>query len=460
MAPVTYPAGWRGKRSPTACTAAVGRRARCRPSAPRACAASTKARAAAATTAARARRSRSVRAGACGSALALGALARARDRLGGRGLVLRLERGLRREQAADTGCEVGARAAGRPADLALDDRADARHRQLGARVARRRHALRLDHAAADGPVAPPALLPLDPTRPRRCRSRGTGRRRSTPPSRSGAPSSRSGRSATSPGLQVNHVIVVDFGDFKELIDALGGIDDRTCRSRSVRTASTAPTRRRRSATNGRAGGSRRATSTWTASARSSTRASARTCSTRRDGLHARRAPAGRDRRGHARSSRRSGRSCAAVQGSSYVKPLATDLLDQPARPARLGEVPRLGLELACTAGSAATSAAAEPARRARTTARRSRCSSGSRRHSRRRVSSTGCVDRPPASVARNRSPGRTNPGWTRSGLCRLLRVAAPGSGAESELRRRPGPTSRRRRVGRPPSFAALDDLRP
>ena len=26
------------------------------------------------------------------------------------------------------------------------------------------------------------------------------------------------------GLQVNHVIVVNFGDFKELIDALGGID--------------------------------------------------------------------------------------------------------------------------------------------------------------------------------------------------------------------------------------------
>ena len=68
-----------------------------------------------------------------------------------------------------------------------------------------------------------------------------------------------------------------------------------------------------------------------------------------------------------------------------------------ARPARLGEVPRVERRARCTAGSAAISAAAAPAARARTIRRRSRCSSGGRRRSRRPTrSGPGCVDGPRA----------------------------------------------------------------
>ena len=43
-------------------------------------------------------------------------------------------------------------------------------------------------------------------------------------SRSAARRSRSRRSRASPGSPINHVVVVNFADFKDLIDALGGID--------------------------------------------------------------------------------------------------------------------------------------------------------------------------------------------------------------------------------------------
>ena len=62
----------------------------------------------------------------------------------------------------------------------------------------RRPALRLDHAPAHRPVAPPALVPLDPARPARARRRASATRRSTRPTRRAARRSRSGRCTTSP----------------------------------------------------------------------------------------------------------------------------------------------------------------------------------------------------------------------------------------------------------------------
>ena len=81
------------------------------------------------------------------------------------------------------------------------------------------------------------------------------------------------------GLDVNHVVFVDFDRFEELIDAVGGIDVDVPRPiRSNRFDCPYHDRRalRRS---GRAGGSRAASSTWTAAARSSTRGSGTTCCT-------------------------------------------------------------------------------------------------------------------------------------------------------------------------------------
>ena len=53
---------------------------------------------------------------------------------------------------------------------------------------------------------------------------GSARRRSTPPSRSAAPALAIQTIREFTGLDINHIIVVNFADFKDLIDALGGID--------------------------------------------------------------------------------------------------------------------------------------------------------------------------------------------------------------------------------------------
>ena len=78
--------------------------------------------------------------------------------------------------------------------------------------------------AAHRPVAPPPLLPLDPARHR---GADPGRRhaedqRRVPDRRPGARDPDDPRS--SPASTINHVMVVNFADFKDLIDALGGID--------------------------------------------------------------------------------------------------------------------------------------------------------------------------------------------------------------------------------------------
>jgi LCP family protein required for cell wall assembly len=59
------------------------------------------------------------------------------------------------------------------------------------------------------------------------------------------------------GLPINHVVVVDFGTFDEVIDALGGVAIDVP-SRFSPTSSSARSGPRRAATAGRAGGSRRA----------------------------------------------------------------------------------------------------------------------------------------------------------------------------------------------------------
>ena len=78
----------------------------------------------------------------------------------------------------------------------------ARHRPLRQRAARpqRRPALRLDHAPAHRPGAPPPRLPLDPARPARDDPRPRRVRRSTRRCRSAGRSSRSRRSTSSLGV--------------------------------------------------------------------------------------------------------------------------------------------------------------------------------------------------------------------------------------------------------------------
>ena len=67
------------------------------------------------------------------------------------------------------------------------------------------------------------------------------------------------------GLPINHVVIVDFGSFQKLIDAVGGIDVNVP-EKILRTSSTARTRRA-SACRGRGGSSTRASSTWTGTGR-------------------------------------------------------------------------------------------------------------------------------------------------------------------------------------------------
>ena len=63
-----------------------------------------------------------------------------------------------------------------------------------------------------------------------------------------------------PGLQVNHVVVVDLGAFVSLIDAVGGIDVNVPEN-ILSDKFDCPFSRRRAARPGRAGGSTRASST-------------------------------------------------------------------------------------------------------------------------------------------------------------------------------------------------------
>ena len=88
----------------------------------------------------------------------------------------------------------------------------------------RRPALRLDDAAADRPGPASPRLPLDPARPARV---DPGPRRAEDQRRDAdrRPAARRLEAvAHFTGLPINHVVIVDFGAFKKLIDAVGGID--------------------------------------------------------------------------------------------------------------------------------------------------------------------------------------------------------------------------------------------
>ena len=136
----------------------------------------------------------------------------------------------------------------RAARLDADDDPPARHRRRRPQPgAAGRQPLRLDHAAPHRPRQAPARLPLDPARPAGRDPRLRRRRRSTRRTSSAARRSRCGRSKDLTGLDVNHVAFVDFDRFKELIDAVGGIDIDVPAADPARTGSTARTRPRRAA---------------------------------------------------------------------------------------------------------------------------------------------------------------------------------------------------------------------
>ena len=82
----------------------------------------------------------------------------------------------------------------------------------------------LDHACC-APIPESGASPTSRSRATsRSRSPSSGSRRSMRRTSSVGRRSPCARSRTSPGLDVNHVVFVDFDRFEELIDAVGGID--------------------------------------------------------------------------------------------------------------------------------------------------------------------------------------------------------------------------------------------
>ena len=122
-----------------------------------------------------------------------------------------------------TGRTRGAREEQRLPPHPRDDDPAARHGQLDRCRPERRPPRRLDHDHPHRPVPPPARLPLAPARPVRPRP-GVGQhedQRLLPVRRRGARDPDG--AAASPGIPIDHVIVVDFNSFKDLINAEGGI---------------------------------------------------------------------------------------------------------------------------------------------------------------------------------------------------------------------------------------------
>ena len=164
------------------------------------------------------------------------------------------------------------------AHLDADEHPAARHRPRRTGAGHEGRALRLDHAHPHRPVPAPHRRTCRSRATCACRSPASATRRSTPRcSRRRAARDQDGRGYT--GLPINHVIIVDFAQFKER--------DRRARRRSRSTSpsgsspsSTARSRRSEAARlEGLALREGRAAHERQARARS-TRASARTCSTR------------------------------------------------------------------------------------------------------------------------------------------------------------------------------------
>ena len=103
------------------------------------------------------------------------------------------------------------------------------------------------------------LFYLSIPRDLRVESQAMAARRSTPPSRSAAPRLAARTVSAYTGLPINHIVVVNFPEFKDLIDELGGIDIVV--PEQILPSSTARTRPRPAASAGRAGASPRACST-------------------------------------------------------------------------------------------------------------------------------------------------------------------------------------------------------
>ena len=89
---------------------------------------------------------------------------------------------------------------------------------------RGRDGARTRSCCAHRPDARPHRVPLDPARPARatCPAGAREDQRGVPDGRPRR--SRSARSGTFTGLQVNHMLVIDFRNFVQLIDALGGVE--------------------------------------------------------------------------------------------------------------------------------------------------------------------------------------------------------------------------------------------
>ena len=86
----------------------------------------------------------------------------------------------------------------------------------------RRPPRRLDHPSPHRPVAPPALLPLDPPRPARARARvGNAKINASYQAGGAALAIKTVHDFT--GVPIDHAVIVDFNGFKDLIDAEGGI---------------------------------------------------------------------------------------------------------------------------------------------------------------------------------------------------------------------------------------------
>ena len=361
----TPPDGAR-KRSPTASIAAVASRARCRPAPRRARRARPHGDAATAAGAGadyrgprrRRRRQRAARWRRRDRARHPRP-ARARRRLGGRGLALGLAAASRTRTSGSTPDAKRALATqnglllSHPTTILLLGTDNSRRRG-----ARGRQALRLDHAAPHRPVAPPALLPLDPARPAGADARRTATRRSTPRSRSAARRSPSGRSTSSRASTINHVD-------RRRLRRLQGPDRRRWAASTSNVPEADPLEpvrlpvRDAGALPDSGTGWRFAKGTQHMNGERAliySRIRENQLDPRETRLHARRAPAGGDAGGRRRSSTSFG-TCSLrlpFTGGSLLKPLDDRPLDRAAAPARLGEVPRVGRRTRSTAGSAAT----------------------------------------------------------------------------------------------------------
>ena len=246
----------------------------------------------------------------------------------------------------------------------------ARHRPRAARSGRETaNRIGLDHARAHRPEPAPPRVPLDPARPPRRDSRPRRRRRSTPAMQLGGPALAVKTVRDFTGLPINHVVIVDFSAFEELIDALGGIDDRRARARSSRTFDCPyPTQERCAQWDGLALREGQAAHGRPAGAdllaRSREPARTRPTTTSRAASASRQVAAGdRDKLTG------SGRSCKLpFIGDDLVAPLATDLSTPAVPRGSAGRSSARAARARSTAGSAASRAAASHPCRPRRTA--------------------------------------------------------------------------------------------